>query len=89
MIKCLKLLIKKKKMRNKTIKKKKIRTMLLMLYKKRKEGKMLRVKMPVLKLKEVIICLLNRDKLKNKNSFIMFCKGKNIKMIFNKVIRPP
>jgi hypothetical protein len=27
--------------------------------------------------------------LKNKSSFIMFCKGKNIKMIFNKVIRPP
>lgn len=40
-----------------------------MLYRKKEEGKMLKAKMHALKLKEVIICLLNKDKLKNKNNF--------------------
>ena len=45
--------------------------------------------MPVLKLKEVIICLLNKDNLRNKNSSNKSCKRKNIKMKFYKMSRVP
>jgi hypothetical protein len=60
-----------------------------MLYKKREEEKMWKVKMHVLKLKEVTICLLNRDKLRNKSNCNMFYKKRNILMKFNRMNKLP